>query len=108
MDENRCPVEDSIKINVIYELFIPNAFSPNSGGLNDVFYAYSHQIETFHMDIYNRWGEIIFTSDDIGYGWDGTVNGNNAQIDVYVWKISYIKVHSDRTNERVGTVTLVR
>ncbi|MFT6745780.1 MAG: gliding motility-associated-like protein [Glaciecola sp.] len=108
LDKNKCPVADSIKINVIYELYIPNAFTPGGGGLNDVFYAYSHKIKDFHMDIFNRWGEIIFTSDNISQGWDGTFNGNDVQIDVYVWKIRYVKVHSTRVTERVGTVTLVR
>ncbi|MFT6715996.1 MAG: gliding motility-associated-like protein [Saprospiraceae bacterium] len=108
LDENRCPVKDSIKINVIYELYIPNSFSPDGNGLNDIFYAYSHKIENFHMDIYNRWGEVIFTSDDIAHGWDGNLNGHEVQIDVYVWRISYTKVHSEGTHQRVGTVTLIR
>jgi len=108
LDENRCSINDSIKINVIFELHIPNAFSPNNDGVNDIFKAYSHKIETFHMDIFDRWGQLVYTTDNINKGWDGLYKGSPAQIDVYVWRVSYIKIHSDRTTERVGTVTLVR
>ena len=48
-------------------------------------------IKEFHMDIFNRWGEKIFSSDDTSKSWDGTYRGEKAQIDVYVWKISYTK-----------------
>ncbi len=108
LDENKCLVSDSVKINVIYELYIPNAFSPDGNGINDEFKASSAGIKEFHMDIFNRWGEKIFSSDDISKSWDGTYQGEKVQIDVYVWTISYTKTHSTATNKKVGTLTLIR
>lgn len=105
-DENNCSITDSIQVNVVFELYVPNAFTPE--GINEVFYAYSHVVKEFHMDIFDRWGEKIFTSDDLLQGWDGTVNGTVAQQDVYVWKITYVKIHTNKPITRVGTVTLVR
>ncbi len=107
-DENQCVIRDSVKINVIFELYIPNAFTPGSGSLNNVFYAYSHLLQDFHMEIFDRWGEKIFESNDINTGWDGTYKGKPAQMEVYVWKIWYTKIHTSKEITQVGTVTLVR
>lgn len=107
-DKQSCSITDSIKINVIFELWIPNTFSPNNDGKNDVFYAYSHLIQDFEMDIFDRWGKHIFHSDDINGGWDGTYKSRGQQEDVYVWKIRYKKVHSNRIHERIGHVNLIR
>ena len=107
-DENNCSITDSVKVNVIFELYIPNAFSPDGDNLNDVFYAYSHLIAEFEMEIFDRWGEQVFYSNDINVGWDGTLNQHPAQVDVYVYKIRYRRVHTRNVIEKVGTVTLVR
>ena len=69
----------------------PNAFTPNSDGLNDVFKAVSIcPVKDFRMLIYNRWGEKLFESNDISYGWDGRKNGVECHSDTYVYVISYI------------------
>lgn len=107
-DNQSCSITDSIKINVIFELWIPNTFTPNSDGRNELFYAYSHLIQEFEMDIFDRWGNHIFYSNNINNGWDGTFNQRPQQQDVYVWKIRYKKVHSNKTYERVGHVNLIR
>ena len=107
-DTNGCFVTDSVDINVIFPLFIPNAFTPTFNFENDVFKAESHAIDEFVMFIYNRWGEKVFESHDINQGWDGTLNGIPQQMDVYVYKIEYTKVHLDKHFEKVGTVTLLR
>ena len=58
------------------------------------------------MYIYNRWGQLIFETNDINEGWDGTKNGNPCNIGVYVWAIYYEGGEGEITNK--GTVTLVR
>ena len=108
IDTNGCFVVDSVIVNVIFPLFIPNSFTPNYDFKNDLFKAESHLIDDFEMHIYNRWGSKIFESNDINIGWDGTLNGVPQQIDVYVYKIIYTKVHSDKYYEKTGTVTLLR
>ena len=99
---------DSIKINVIFPLYIANTFTPNGDGKNDVFYAYSHLIKEFEITIYDRWGMAVYQSNDISHGWDGTLNGVQQQQDVFVYIIRYTKMHTTKVIERVGTVNLIR
>ena len=103
-----CLYYHSIKINVIFPLYIANTFTPNGDGKNDVFYAYSHLIKEFEITIYNRWGMTVYQSNDISKGWDGTVNGVPQQQDVFVYIMRYKKAHTSKVIERVGTVNLLK
>lgn len=98
-------------VEVIFDcssnLYVPNAFTPDGGGLNDVFYAEGYGIQEFEMLIFDRWGEIIFTSSDMSVGWDGTYFGQNSPIGVYVYKIKTVSI-TNITREHIGHVTLVR
>lgn len=107
-NDESCSITDSVEIKVRFPLYIANTFTPNNDNNNDVFYAFSHLIKDFEMDIYNRWGNHIFHSSDINSGWDGTFNGQPQQEDVYVWKIKYTKIHSNKKIEQVGHVNLIR
>jgi gliding motility-associated-like protein len=93
-------------------LFIPNAFSPgNKDGVNDVFKPVVKNIQDYELRIFNRWGEMIFKTNDVNEGWDGTINGKNCQLDVYVYQIdySYNSEFSGLYNKKqVGTFTLYR
>jgi len=60
-----------INVTPEFTLFIPNAFTPNGDGLDDDFLAYGDGAVSFKMNIYNRWGEVIFTSFDKEFGWNG-------------------------------------
>ncbi|MBL4651611.1 MAG: PKD domain-containing protein, partial [Flavobacteriales bacterium] len=105
-------------ITPYYELNVPNAFVPSpsggSGGAydpinisNEVFFPITKYIEVFHMEIYNRWGELIFVSDDLNIGWDGYYLGELCQQDVYVWKIRV--TYTNGTQEvKAGDLTLIR
>jgi gliding motility-associated-like protein len=87
-------------------LFVPNSFTPNGDGENDFFRANGEYITSFKMEIFNRWGERIFRSDDIAKGWDGRFKGEKAQMDVYLWMIEYTGY---RTHKLIsGNVTLLR
>ncbi len=71
-------------------IFVPNAFRP-FGGIkeNSHFYAKGMYIYEFHMDIYDRWGKRVFSSDSMDEGWDGKIDGVEAPLGVYVYKIDY-------------------
>jgi gliding motility-associated-like protein len=85
--KGNCIAVDSIKIG--YEactnIFIPNAFSPNNDGANDVFRVLGGNIFDFNLKIYNRWGELVFESNKIDEGWDGKYKGKDVTAGVYVW-----------------------
>ena len=89
------------------ELFIPTAFTPNGDGLNEIFKIKAPFIEDFKMIIYNRWGEIIFVSNQMSNGWDGTINGKQAPVGVYAYLIE-AKDFGGEQYTRSGTVTLLR
>jgi gliding motility-associated-like protein len=99
----------TITIEPDFMFFIPNAFTPDGDGVNDTFTGKGVFINTFEMTIFDRWGNLIFISDDINKGWDGKVNHGNemAKQDVYVYLFKVIdfklKPHSYK-----GIVSLIR
>ncbi len=86
---------------------VPLAFSPNDDGNNDVLYVYGGQIENLSFDIYDRWGELVFSSSSQDDGWDGNFNGKKAASGVYVYKLRVTFTDGDVLNKN-GDVTLVR
>lgn len=92
-----------------FTVFIPNAFTPNADGTNDVFYVYGEEITTFEMMIFDRWGNKIYESDDLSEGWDGRANDGSAiaQQDVYVYKV-ILKDFEGRTHKYNGHVSLLK
>lgn len=100
------------------EIIFPNVFTPDinfsSGGVydpndysNHVFFPYQTGVSEFHIMIFNRWGELIFESDDINIGWDGYYRGTLCQQDVYVYKAE-AKFIDGRNVKKIGDITLLR
>ncbi|MFZ1331381.1 MAG: gliding motility-associated C-terminal domain-containing protein, partial [Flavobacteriales bacterium] len=90
---------------------VPNTFTPNNDDINDVFLpVVSGTVENYKLEIFDRWGELIFTTSDPTIGWDGSVKTTIAQDGVYVWKINYRVGNAPAANaERIiGHVTLLR
>lgn len=106
-DENGCKNYDVVTVHVSGNLFAPNTFSPNSDGLNDVFYAHAIGVEKFNLMIFNRWGELIFETNDLFKGWDGTYKSTDSPIGTYVWKIDLTEVSGD-SRQVIGHVNLIR
>ena len=96
-------------IELGYKLYVPTAFTPNFDGYNDFFRAYGEDVSEFEMRIYNRWGELLYSSFDMTNGWDGTTRLTNkvAPGGVYVYKIS-ARQRNGLKNEYEGTVVLLR
>jgi gliding motility-associated-like protein len=107
-----CTESDSVYVKV-FEYFIPTAFTPNGDGLNDVFRVIGlYKNIEFTMMIYDRWGQLLFESNDINTGWDGIIGGKYLPVDTYVWIVRVNFLGQDiTTNGDVvlkGTITLVR
>ena len=85
------------------ELFVPNVFSPNDDGENDVFIARGTNVRDFRMVIYDRWGNAVFESEDIMQGWDGTFRGSKMNSAVFVY---YVLSGEEVVSK--GNVTLLR
>ncbi|MEZ4988387.1 MAG: gliding motility-associated C-terminal domain-containing protein [Saprospiraceae bacterium] len=87
---------------------IPNIFSPNKDGRNDVFRPFfPAEMDVVEVYVFNRWGQKVFESTDTANGgWDGKVNGKDAPADVYIYRIRYGQGNTQ--TEVSGEVTLVR
>jgi gliding motility-associated-like protein len=82
--------EIEVTADACCNIFVPDAFTPNGDGVNDVFYAFTNcQTSAFSMVIYDRWGGKIFETTDINNGWDGTTNGRALNTGVYVYTLSF-------------------
>ena len=109
VDNNGCKNSDTMTVFLDAALYVPNAFTPNGDSYNDIFLAKGVEINTFEILIFDRWGEIIYTSDDLNAGWDGFYKGTIAKSDVYVWKITFTDyINPNIEQKMIGHVTLVR
>jgi gliding motility-associated-like protein len=88
------------------ELYVPNSFTPNGDNVNDKFKVYGVGISTVNVQIYNRWGELIYQWNGLEEGWDGTVANRLAPQDVYAYIIYGIDNNGNRI-KRLGAVTLL-
>ncbi len=105
----RDTASQTIKIEPDFILFVPNAFTPNGDGINDTFGCKGLFATTFDMKIFDRWGNLIFASDDINKPWDGTANHGTeaAQQDIYIYSIKITDINRKKYDYK-GMVTLVR
>ena len=88
-------------------IFHPTAFTPNGDNLNDVFTVFGQYVVGFEMKIFNRWGELLYTTDDIFGGWDGRFRGLDMPEGTYTF-IAHITDRAGRTFKRSGSVLLLR
>jgi gliding motility-associated-like protein len=110
-DENNCTGSDTIAIagkDCMEGLYIPNAFTPNGDGKNDVFRPLIFgNVTSFTFVIYNRWGGLVFETHDPASGWNGKINGLSAQKGTYVWFCRYTLERQPKKTEK-GIVELVQ
>ena len=109
-NENGCVGYDTLNIYVKQGsevLYIPNSFSPNQNFLNDNFRVYGSSIKTIEIKIFNRWGELLFKTNDINQGWDGKYKGKPVEEGVYAYAIN-CEWLSGAATYRNGIVTVLR
>ncbi|AEW00739.1 hypothetical protein A4D02_12335 [Niastella koreensis] len=115
-NQGGCAASDDVTITSVCNgnnYFIPNTFSPNGDGMNDVFYVRGKGIDVVHsIRIFNRWGQTVFekhdfNANDPNAGWDGKINGKIADMDVYVY---IVELYCDNANivPYKGNVALIR
>jgi gliding motility-associated-like protein len=89
------------------DFFVPNTFTPNGDGNNDVLYVRSIKTEELYFAVYNRWGEMVFETNDPNKGWDGTYKGRQADVGVFGWYYKAKCANGGETFHK-GNVTLIR
>ncbi|MDF2449593.1 MAG: hypothetical protein K0R26_2097 [Bacteroidota bacterium] len=113
-----CSDTATVRVSTDASIIFPNAFTPNEDGTNDgyyipgslnndIFFPYASGVIEYKFQIFNRWGELIFETDDFKQGWNGYYRGKICQIGVYVWK-AYVKLNNGKVFNLTGDVTLLR
>lgn len=110
-DSNGCRIQDTVHINpgiCCDEVFIPNAFSPNNDNLNDCWkIATAAGIELRQLAIFNRWGNKIWSTNDILSCWDGTHNSKRCDVDTYFYIFRYKCLSDGKEYVKKGDISLV-
>jgi gliding motility-associated-like protein len=102
-------IEQCIVIDPHFTLYIPNAFTPNGNGRNDIFLPTGVYVCSFEMWIFDRWGMLMYHTKDMTKGWDGTVNsGRVAQTDTYEYVIEATDCLKHTKHSYLGSVTLIK
>lgn len=107
--------DNGCKVNVKYDFFIkdfmtlyfPNTFTPNDDKVNDTYYASGTLVKEFKMQIYNRWGEQLFSTDDLYKGWNGMFKGAECKEDTYIYK-AWAKDYFGKAYNYNGHINLIR
>jgi gliding motility-associated-like protein len=117
MNADSCYASDTVTIIVESEqkAYIPSAFTPNGDGLNDRFEFDILGAASIDIEIYDRWGHLVYANKTQpngitgNNGWDGTINGSVAPFDTYVWQMKITpQADIEMLKERSGTVTIMR
>ena len=94
---------NTIEIQDPFTLYIPTVFSPDGDNINDIFYIKGNGFDELSFEIYNRWGQQVFQSDELNNGWGGTYLNQPSPIGIYVYQL---KIEGLIT--KAGTITLIR
>ncbi|MDX2174673.1 MAG: PKD domain-containing protein [Bacteroidota bacterium] len=89
------------------DVFIPNTFTPNGDGNNDILYVRGLKVQETYFAVYNRWGEMVWETTDKTKGWDGIYKGKPADVGVFGWYLK-VKCFDGQETFKKGNVTLIR
>ena len=108
-DANGCldSIVKPITIEEEFYIYIPNTFIPDNDRINETFSGSFIGVSGINMEIYNRWGELIFESDDINFEWDGLYRGKMVIPGTYIWRLSYAR-GTKREYHLTGHISVIR
>ena len=101
-------VSNAVSVEKPYALYAPNAFSPDGDGINDFFSISGQSLSDFQIEVYNRWGQMVYKSKNISDNWNGKYNGKDLPPGTYVYKVKTTSLLSEEKFVKSGTVSLVR
>ena len=97
----------TVEVLLDFNVYVPNAFTPNGDGLNDLFFPVLRGVKRYELQIFDRWGVLIFVSNDPELSWDGTLKGEPCPVAAYNYKLVLLNT-SGEEKEYSGTVNLIR
>lgn len=110
IDQFGCANTDTINIKDACNptFYMPNAFTPNGNNVNDFLNFQGKYIDLFNLKIFNRWGELLYETNEFDSKWDGTFQGNPLPMDVYFYNVNYSSISAEITYSKSGSLTLIR
>lgn len=96
-----------IKVEPLFTFYVPSAFSPNDDDINETFFGTGEAIKEYNMKISDRWGELLFESNEMEFGWDGTYKGKQVEAGTYVYEFFILDIYL-RDHIYTGHFQLVR
>lgn len=110
--DSGCYGTSTVNVTVVpkYDVFIPNVFTPNGDGVNDEWQIFGNMkgIKQLNVAVFNRWGEKVFESNDINFGWNGKYQAELAPPGVYTYTAKFVWLNNHSDNNYMGTITLIR
>ena len=108
IDGNSCHNYDTVLVDIsgYMDVFVPNVFSPNNDGYNDYLEVYGPRLFNYQIEIFDRWGKLLYTSDNQKDSCDGTFNGNTLAPQTFIYIINGETVLGEKI-KRTGNVTIV-
>jgi gliding motility-associated-like protein len=111
-DNNSCTATETITVSDLsidcqYHVYVPNIFSPDANGQNDELYVRGKGVSTMLFIVYNRWGQKVFESSSMDFGWDGVYRGKAVDAGVFVYMLTGTFVNGEAIDEK-GNITIVR
>jgi gliding motility-associated-like protein len=112
-DVNGCTDNDSVLIVIekIPEIYVPNSFSPNGDGANDIYQLFGVQPElmkSFFFSVFDRWGEKVFSTENPDFTWDGIHKGKLLNPAVFVYYLKYVLIGAEDIQEQKGSILLLK
>ena len=107
-NEQIVSVSNTIAVDKPLTLYAPNAFSPYGDGVNDLFSIKGQGVQNYALEIFNRWGQLVFQSDDLDIAWNGEYRGSQVPVGTYVYQVKALNVSGDHTIVKNGHVVLIR
>ena len=99
-----------VVVDGVYNFYMPSAFTPDGDGINDYFFPLGESVseQGYELRVFNRWGDVVFFSEDMSGKWDGTDNSGPVEVGVYVWIVKTVDDITGRFREYTGHVSLIR
>jgi uncharacterized delta-60 repeat protein/gliding motility-associated-like protein len=109
-EKDGCSLQTSVKVNIEkdFYLYIPRAFTPNNDGLNDLFRIITNAPGSFLLEIYNRWGEVVFTTNNKDLGWNGLYKGIPQSAGTFIYVVRYHTKNGTAQKLAKGNLVLIR
>jgi len=108
--QNGCPASHCERLIVETEaaVGVPNAFSPNGDGYNDILYVRGFNVLELNFKLFNRWGELVFETNNLDEGWDGIYKGQSHEMDVFAYLLNARLTTGELIKDETGNITLLR